>query len=283
MDNMIFDSNVMRVIHVIHMASYLRDIRLSATLQPHCLCCAGCCVQAGCGNDCSCPNAQSCTNGAAKQSCCWTGTKCVKTQTDINNCGSCGNVCSAPTGATAVCTAGQCSSMCTSGYVQCGAHCVPACTCPATCPTTTISFVLGSTPPITTSELNTINLNGGSGSVVIPSRQTVSAQVQTGSLLFNTDCYNFACNPVVGSFFETTPAFSVNAVSSTLDVNGQSGDGSSSVGLNFLDGKATTVIKLLGCQTLSVLSQADLAGFDNFGPPATPFTTQASFSLACFT
>ena len=78
-------------------------------------------------------------------------------------------------------------------------------------------------------------------------------------------------------------AFSVNGVSSTLDVNGQSGDGSSSVGLNFLEGKAPTMIKLPGCQTLSVLSQANPGGFDNFGPPATPFTTQASFSLACFT
>jgi len=159
---------------------------------------------------------------------------------------------------------------------------VPACTCPATCPTTTISFVLGSTPSITTSELNTINLNGGSGSVIIPPGQTVSAQVQTGSLLFNTDCHNFACNPVVGSDFDTTPAFSVNGVSSTLDVNGQSGDGSGSVGLHFSDRKAPTVIKLPGCQILSVLSQAN-SGVENSGPPATPFTSQASFSLACFT
>lgn len=164
------------------------------------------------------------------------------TQTDTNNCGSCSNKCQAPTGATAICTAGQCSTKCNLGYSLCGSQCVPACTCPATCPDATISFVLDGTPSITTSEQNTITLNGGSGSVSIPSGQLVSAQVQTGSLLYNTDCRNFACNPVVGSSFDTTPAFSVNGVSSTLDVNGQSGDGSGSVGLLFLDGKAPTII-----------------------------------------
>ena len=118
--------------------------------------------------------------------------------------------------------------------------------------------------------------------MTIPSGQTVSSQVQTGSLLFNTDCYNFACNPIVGSTFDTMPTFSVNGVSSTLDINGQSGDGSSSVGLFFSDGTTPTEIKLPGCQILSVVSQAN-SGFDNFGPPASPLTNQASFSLACFT
>ena len=201
---------------------------------------------------------------------------------DINNCGSCGKACPAPAGTTAVCTAGQCSTRCKSGYTLCASLCVPACTCPATCPDTTISFSLASTPTITTEEQNTINLDGGSGSVPIPSGQTVTAQIQTGSFLFNTNCYNFGCSPVVGSDFDTTPAFSVNGVSSTLDVNGQSGDGSSSVGLHFSTGKAPAVINLPGCQTLSVLSQAN-PGYDNFGPPATPITSQASFSLACFT
>lgn len=209
----------------------------------------------GCGQTCDCPNQQSCTSGAAKSACCWTGNKCVDTRTDVKNCGSCGYACPSPTGAVAACIAGQCSKQCISGYTQCGTQCVPACTCPATCPDTTISFILGSTSSITTSELNTINLDGGSGSVTIPSGQTVSAPIQTGSLLFNTNCYNFACNPVVGSYFDTTPAFSVNGVSSTLDVNGQSGDGSSSVGLLFLDGKAPALVKLPGCQTLSVLSK----------------------------
>ena len=78
------------------------------------------------------------------------------------------------------------------------------------------------------------------------------------------------------------PAFSVNGVSSTLDINGQSGDGSSSVGVDFLDGTTPTEIKLPGCKILSVVSQAN-SGIGNFGPPASPFTNQASFSLACFT
>ena len=69
---------------------------------------------------------------------------------------------------------------------------------------------------------------------------------------------------------------------STLDVNGRSGDGSGSVGLQFLDGKAPTTINLPGCQTLSVLSQARTR-IENTGPRATTFTAQASFSLACFT
>ncbi|KAL3132301.1 hypothetical protein ABBQ32_008879 [Trebouxia sp. C0010 RCD-2024] len=243
---------------------------------------AGNCVQAGCGNDCTCLNEVSCTAGTAKKNCCWTGSKCVNFNTDIKNCGACGNVCPAPAGTIAVCTAGKCSSRCDTGYTMCGSQCVPACTCPTTCPDVTIDFVLSSTPSIITSELNTIELDGGAGSLTIPSGQTVTKDVQTGRFLFNTACSGFRCNPVVGSSFDTTPNFLVNGVSSTLDVNGQSGDGSSSAGINFSNGKAASVIQLPGCQTLTVLSQGS-EGTDSSGASASAFTTQASFSVACFT
>ncbi|CAM2802991.1 Stigma-specific protein, Stig1 [Legionella steigerwaltii] len=58
---------------------------------------------------------------------CQTGTiacngSCVNTQTDNNNCGACGNVCS--TGST--CSSGQCVAQCIAPFTLCNGTCVNA-------------------------------------------------------------------------------------------------------------------------------------------------------------
>lgn len=48
---------------------------------------------------------------------------CVVTATDSANCGACGNVCTAPEGATATCNAGACGFSCNTGLDRCGDRC----------------------------------------------------------------------------------------------------------------------------------------------------------------
>src|SRR5690606_12163229 len=48
---------------------------------------------------------------------------CVDTQTDVNNCGSCGTKCDAGDGAP-TCEAGKCTVACETGLSACGSECV---------------------------------------------------------------------------------------------------------------------------------------------------------------
>ena len=85
-----------------------------------------------CGNVCSVPNATAvCTAGSCSATCTTGFSDCdgnsrngceANLNTDRNNCGYCGNVCSASNGGTAVCTAGSCSvtgAACRTGYADC--------------------------------------------------------------------------------------------------------------------------------------------------------------------
>jgi hypothetical protein len=53
----------------------------------------------------------------------------VDYQTDLKNCGSCGNVCTAPANGVATCTAGNCGFTCNAGFKPCGAACIPTASC----------------------------------------------------------------------------------------------------------------------------------------------------------
>lgn len=50
---------------------------------------------------------------------------CTDLQTDLANCGSCGNICDPPDHATATCTDGNCGFICDAGYEPSGDHCLP--------------------------------------------------------------------------------------------------------------------------------------------------------------
>jgi hypothetical protein len=52
------------------------------------------------------------------------GGTCVDTDTDVNNCGACDNVCNAPENGTAVCSTGACDFDCDPGYRREGDTCV---------------------------------------------------------------------------------------------------------------------------------------------------------------
>ena len=52
------------------------------------------------------------------------GGQCVATDSDVLHCGGCGNACTAPPGAQAFCSAGQCGSNCTDGFIDCAGSCV---------------------------------------------------------------------------------------------------------------------------------------------------------------
>ena len=81
----------------------------------------------------------------ASPTCCGNAT-CVNLQSDVTNCGTCGNACKAPANASAVCTNGKCGFVCNAGFVLCQGKCVPTCpdgevldptTCTCACPTGT--------------------------------------------------------------------------------------------------------------------------------------------------
>ena len=52
------------------------------------------------------------------------GGMCVLLDSDVNNCGSCGNVCTDPLNGSAFCGAGSCDFLCDTGYVKQGDGCV---------------------------------------------------------------------------------------------------------------------------------------------------------------
>lgn len=94
----------------------------------------------GCVADDDCPLGSLCdrTAGACVPGCnvkhgcatgkdCCTG-KCYDTQKDINNCGTCGNVCPAPANATAGCSAGVCGvGTCNTGWGDCNSVAADGC------------------------------------------------------------------------------------------------------------------------------------------------------------
>ncbi len=52
---------------------------------------------------------------------------CLNLNTDMNNCGACGTVCPAITNASPVCSQGQCSSTCLSGFADCNQNAGDGC------------------------------------------------------------------------------------------------------------------------------------------------------------
>jgi hypothetical protein len=82
-----------------------------------------------CGIVCPCKQGPpTCTSGSCICACassltlCTTdgGSFCTNVQSDVNNCGSCGHAC--PIGE--VCMAGQCQTVCATGFVDCGGTCI---------------------------------------------------------------------------------------------------------------------------------------------------------------
>jgi hypothetical protein len=65
---------------------------------------------------------------------CAVGSTCSSNQTDVNNCGSCGNVCpAAPTHGTTTCAGGNCGFTCNSNYTACNGACLDLSSDPNNC------------------------------------------------------------------------------------------------------------------------------------------------------
>ncbi|HUJ28667.1 MAG TPA: hypothetical protein VLW85_21745, partial [Myxococcales bacterium] len=84
-----------------------------------------------CRNDGECPTGAFCaaSGKCAPQPACSGGTSschgaCVNLSTSAANCGTCGNSCTAPAGATATCSSGSCGFTCTPPAVQQGTGCL---------------------------------------------------------------------------------------------------------------------------------------------------------------
>jgi hypothetical protein len=79
-----------------------------------------------------CPSGHTCCCNPEKDFCCPPGqlccdpesNLCLDVQTDILNCGACGNVCPVPVNATSTCTSGVCRFVCDPGFTKCGNACV---------------------------------------------------------------------------------------------------------------------------------------------------------------
>ena len=122
--------------------------------------------------------------------CCDPGNACADIQTDLSNCGGCGNVCPpGPANSTRTCINGKCGWACNSGYTKCVNACCPAgygC-CNDVC-----------TP------LNTTDNCGGCGNVCRPSGPANSTATcingQCGWVCNSgyTKCVNACCPPGYG-------------------------------------------------------------------------------------
>ncbi len=88
-------------------------------------CCSGYCAN---GEKCTCPPAPACNSYCpcpSGQTCC-NGT-CINSQTDVNNCGACGHVCSFPD-ASAACSGGTCVLVaCNAGFGNCDGNAANGC------------------------------------------------------------------------------------------------------------------------------------------------------------
>lgn len=71
-----------------------------------------------------CPASNACVNGVCT---------CTGSLTDPNNCGACGHVCPGASNATATCSNGVCGLVCNPGYTSCGGQCVDTQTDSANC------------------------------------------------------------------------------------------------------------------------------------------------------
>ena len=110
-------------------------------------CCSLTCIETkvdpmncgGCGTKCPVPpgGTAACSGGRCTVGTCNTGfLNCdgnavdgceVDGQTDANNCGACGNKCTAGTHQTATCVAGVCKPVCAAGYADCNASSADGC------------------------------------------------------------------------------------------------------------------------------------------------------------
>ena len=72
-----------------------------------------------CGQAC-CP--------AATPNCCGVG-NCRNLAGDVQNCGKCGNACTAPANATPTCAGGTCGFACNPGFKPCNGACIPTANC----------------------------------------------------------------------------------------------------------------------------------------------------------
>ena len=61
------------------------------------------------------------------------GGGCVDGQSDPNNCGGCGNVCTSPVNGSGACNGGSCGITCNTGYVACAGVCVNGQSDPSNC------------------------------------------------------------------------------------------------------------------------------------------------------
>jgi hypothetical protein len=101
--------------------------------QTHLCCRQQCCFDAG--NYCCAASEKCCGGGCcpADQVCC--GGACKAVQTDVQNCGRCGNICPAPANSTASCANGRCGFACALGYTPCGNACLNLNNDPVNCGT----------------------------------------------------------------------------------------------------------------------------------------------------
>jgi hypothetical protein len=101
------------------------------------MCSGGVCgIQCGGSAGEFCPSTSQCSEGH----CCpsgedWCNDHCAPLETDLQNCGACGSVCSALAHGTAACTGGQCHLTCTSPYQSCDTSCANVANDPANCGT----------------------------------------------------------------------------------------------------------------------------------------------------
>jgi hypothetical protein len=113
----------------------------------------GLCYQ--CGPAAPAGHGDVCRAGTAAAVCCLPGaaccgnTVCADLNTDVNNCGSCGNVCTPPANARPICTDGGCDYVCNPGYVDVNGTCYKVGTCsqPVEC-FNQVGFCGGSSDPM---------------------------------------------------------------------------------------------------------------------------------------
>ncbi|MGI9020451.1 MAG: hypothetical protein ACR2G3_07060 [Solirubrobacterales bacterium] len=79
-------------------------------------------VDCGGGTCPGCTSGQACLAGSDCQSGCCSNSVCRDTQTDPNNCGACGQACSANNMTSVTCSGGVCTGVCSPGFGDCNAN-----------------------------------------------------------------------------------------------------------------------------------------------------------------
>ncbi len=81
-------------------------------------------------------NAGACSGNCTGASSILCNGTCVSKSSDVNNCGTCGNVCpAAPSNAVSTCSSGACSTACLTGFTQCPSGCKSLASDPSNCGT----------------------------------------------------------------------------------------------------------------------------------------------------